>query len=100
MLRARVDLNQILPDQPLDKEQMREALPALRSNLLFQYLLRRLQRRLLDLQADRSNNHESLTADRALFAAGAAYGAARMLDAVDGVLSDSVRGTESEGQNG
>lgn len=100
MLRVRLDLNRLLPANLPERDQLRQDLPVLQSSQLFQYVLLRLQRRVLDLQQARSSK-EGNSADEALFSAGTAYGARLMLDVIESALAEASRGAaiEQEGEN-
>ena len=91
MLKARPDLNKLLPLDPLDQDSLPHQFSDLRSSPLFNHLLQRLQRRYLGLALDRLS-------DNAEFQAGVIEGAKKMLDEIDLALQAVKRELPSDAE--
>lgn len=88
-MQAVVDLNRLLPQEAKPDP---DSLKALQGNPAFRHLIRRLQRRYLDLlQARQSNERGAYEFD-----AGEASGANKMLQCIDVVLAEVARSTQEE----
>lgn len=87
MLKARLDSSQLIPLPQVDPEELQAGLLSLKGDRWFQYLLRRLQRRYLDLALTRQSSEPA-------FDAGVIVGGSRMLDTIDTVFAEAARGKE------
>lgn len=93
MLKAQVDLNRLLPLQVPAPQDLRDQLNQLRNDPALQYLVQRLQRRLLELHLSRQSSSNS--ADQSLFDAGVIAGCGKMLDQIDIVFNEAATRNQS-----
>ena len=93
MLKARVDLNRLLPEQAPEPDQVPNLLQTLQSNGLYQHLLRRLQRRYLELALQRNQSSDRVQYE---YDTGVQAGAYKMLEVIDTVMAEATRKRQPE----